>query len=228
MQDEGVIAPDEPFMYFSIFDTTPDGRLGPSFALDQEARLAMFEMTKRGEAPRHVPEQITVDAYRSDTRLELIESFALFELNQERFIAGRAGVRNFGHFGGVSASELAKDLALADAGERLLRYRQGRYQPFGLKDLKRLRDKTEGWGREGSPCSDLPFPAFSVGGAPETWLDYVELGFKAPAAAEAGKQVTLKVQVTSTGDTPISGPWPRPRAESRWSRRIAPVAAEPQ
>jgi hypothetical protein len=164
MQDEGLIAPDEPFIYFSIFDTTAEGRLGPSFALDQEARLAMFEVARLGEAPTHVPEQITMDAYRSDTRLELIESFAVFELNEERFIAGRAGVRNFGHFGGVSASELAKDLALADAGERLARYRQGRYQPFGLEDLKRLRDKTEGWGREGNPCSDLPFPAFSVGG----------------------------------------------------------------
>ena len=51
MQDEGVIAPDEPFMYFSIFDTTPDGRLGPSFALDQEARLAMFEMIHRKDIP---------------------------------------------------------------------------------------------------------------------------------------------------------------------------------
>jgi uncharacterized protein DUF2726 len=163
MQDEGVIAPDEPFMYFSIFDTTPDGHLGPSFALDQEARLAMFEMARLGEAPGHVPEQITMDAYRPDTRLELIESFALFELNQERFIAGRARVRNFGHFGGISASELAKDLALADAGERLARYRQGRYQPFGPGDLKRLRGKTKGWRREGSSCSDLPFPAFNIG-----------------------------------------------------------------
>jgi hypothetical protein len=68
-------------------------------------------------------------------------------LNQERFIAGRADVRNFGHFGGVSATELAKDPALADASERLARYREGRYQLFGLEDLKRLRGKAEGWGR---------------------------------------------------------------------------------
>lgn len=162
MQDEGVIAPDEPFMYFSVFDMTSDGHLGPSFALDQEARLTMLEIARGGEAPRHVPEQITTDAYRGK-RLELIESFGLFELNQERFIAGHASVRNFGHFGGISASELAKDLALADAGERLARYRQGRHQPFGLEDLERLRSKTEGWRREGSPCSDLPFPAVGVG-----------------------------------------------------------------
>lgn len=156
-QERGAIAPDEEFMYFSVFNLTPDGKLGGSFALDQEARLAMLDAARSGIAPRYVPEQITTDAYRPGTRPELIESFALFELSDERFIVGRTSVRNFRRFGGVTASELASDLALADVGERLALYRQGRYDPQGLDELTRIRERTQGWRRTGAPCSDLPF-----------------------------------------------------------------------
>lgn len=156
-QERGMIAPDEDFMYFSVFNLTSDGRLGRSFALDQEARLAMLGAARSGLAPKHVPEQVTTDAYRSDTPPESIESFALFELNDERFIVGQASVRNFRHFGSVTASELASDLALADAGEHLALYRRGRYKPLDPDGLKRIRERSKGWRRTGSPCSDLPF-----------------------------------------------------------------------
>lgn len=79
----------------------------------------MFEAHHDGLAPTHVPEEVTVDAYAPGARPELIESFALFELEAENFIIGHATLRNFGHFGGVTASELATDLAVADAGKHL-------------------------------------------------------------------------------------------------------------
>lgn len=156
LQARGAIAPDEPFMYFSIFDATPDGRLGPSMALDERARLRMFEAARDCLAPTHVPEEVTLDAYGPGERPELIESYALFELNEDRFIIGHASVRNFGHFGGVTASELASDLAVADAGKHLDLFRRGRYRPANRKTLAKIRTNTKGWLRNGSFCSDLP------------------------------------------------------------------------
>jgi hypothetical protein len=57
-----------------------------------------------------------------------------------------------------------------------------------------------------------------------------KLKLKAPAAAEAGKQVTLKVQVTNTGDTPISGLMlkvnvPKTLAEAPKAVKLASLAA---
>lgn len=156
-QARGVIPPDEDFMYFGVFDARPDGGLGQAFALDQEARLAMFKANALGLAPTHVPEQVTTDSFRRDPRPEIIESYALFELRDANFIVGSASIRNFEHFGGVEASELAGDLAVADAGKHLDLYRRGRYRPMNFDGLKRIREKTKGWQRTGSPCSDLPF-----------------------------------------------------------------------
>jgi hypothetical protein len=145
LQARGVIAPDEPFMYFSIFDATPDGRLGPSMALDEQARLLMFEAARDGLARTHVPEEVTLDAYAPGERPELIESYALFELDENRFVIGHASLRNFDHFGGVTASELASDLAGADAGKHLELFRRGRYRPANRSTLAKIRASTKGW-----------------------------------------------------------------------------------
>lgn len=144
-------------MYFSVFEPRPGGGLGQSIALDQEARLAMFEAHASGLAPTHVPEEVTTDIIRCESRPEVVESFALFEVKDAGFILGRSSIRNFGYFGGVAAPELASDLAVADAGRYLRLYRMGRYRPIDHDALRRIRAKTQGWQRCGAPCSDLPF-----------------------------------------------------------------------
>jgi len=156
-QERGAIPPDEPFMYFSVFEPQPGGGLGQSFALDQEARLAMVEAHAAGLAPTHVPEEVTTDTIRCESRPEVVESFALFEVRDSGFIIGRSSLRNFGYFPGVAAPELASDLAVADAGRYLRLYRMGRYRPTNLEGLARIRARTKGWQRSGSPCTDLPF-----------------------------------------------------------------------
>jgi len=158
LQEKGAIAPDEPFMYFSIFDVTDDGHLGPSIALDHEARLEMFKAWRDGLARGHVPEEVTVDAWRAKEKPELIESFAIFELDADNVIIGHATIRNFGHFGSVTASELATDLAVADAGRHLELFRRGRYRPMSRSVLAGVRARTEGWRRSGCFCSDVSPP----------------------------------------------------------------------
>jgi hypothetical protein len=152
LQAEGVIAPDEPFTYFLIFDVTPGGHLGPSKAFDQKARLDMQAAHREGLAPGHVPEEVTIDIWDPDVRIERVESYAIFELDTDNFIIGHAAMRNFQRFGGISASQLATDLAVADAGDRLALYRRGRFRPMSAKGLAGIRARTAGWRRDGVPC----------------------------------------------------------------------------
>jgi FG-GAP-like repeat/NPCBM-associated, NEW3 domain of alpha-galactosidase len=70
----------------------------------------------------------------------------------------------------------------------------------------------------------------SGGGAGPAVPPTAKLKLKAPAVAEAGKQVKLKVQVTNTGDTPISGltlkvSVPKKLAEAPKAVKLASLAA---
>jgi hypothetical protein len=153
LQAEGIIAPDDSFTYFLIFDPAPGGHLGPSKAFDQKARLDMQAAHREGLSTGRVPEEVTVDIWDPAVRIERVESYAIFELDADAFIIGHAAIRNFQHFGGISASELATDLAVADAGNRLALYRRGRFRPMNAKGLAGIRARTAGWRREGVPCA---------------------------------------------------------------------------
>jgi hypothetical protein len=117
----------------------------------------MWQTTADGLAANHVPEEVTTQGHGVEPRPELIESYCIFELLDKRYVVGYAKVRNFGHFGSVSASELASDLAVADAGHKLALYRRRRFVPMSPEQLTAIRRKTKGWSRQGSPCSDFPF-----------------------------------------------------------------------
>jgi hypothetical protein len=104
-----------------------------------------------------VPEEVTTDIIRCESRPEVVESFALFEVQDGGFIIGRSSIRNFGYFGGVSAPELVSDLAVADAGKYLRLYRMGRYRPTDSDGLARIRAQTKGWQQSGAQCSDHSF-----------------------------------------------------------------------
>lgn len=154
LQAEGVIAPDDSFTYFLIFDLAPGGHLGPSKAFDQKARLDMQAAHREGLSTGRVPEEVTVDIWDPEVRRERVESYAIFELDADNFIIGHAAMRNFQRFGGISASELATDLAVSDAGNRLALYRRGRFRPMNAKGLAGIRARTAGWRREGVPCAN--------------------------------------------------------------------------
>jgi hypothetical protein len=150
-QAAGYIPADEPFLHFTVFDLSPDGGFGQSVALDHEARIQMHAAYDDGVCARDVPDELTVDIWDPDTRPELVESFALLEVDADNFIVGHSTVRNFQRFGGISASQLATDLAVAIAGRRLALYRKGRFQPMSREGVARIRSKTESWCLNGFP-----------------------------------------------------------------------------
>jgi hypothetical protein len=154
-QERGEVPFDEPFLYFAIFDPADGGGLGTPYALDSAARNAMFKASVDGLATHHVPEEITSSV--DEEEKGYVEGYCVFELKNRQYIIGYARLRNFGVFGGVGAWELAGDLAVADAGERLRTYRQGTYTPATPEDLQKLRNVTKGWMRQGYPASDLAF-----------------------------------------------------------------------
>jgi len=152
-QEGGEIPPDEPFLYFSFFEPQTDGS-NLFISLDSVARSRMLSAAKAGLAKDISPETVS-----SGPRGEkgFTQSYCIFELLGDQFIIGYAGLRDFGRFGGVGAWELATDLAVADAGERLLAFRNGQYTPADSGELKELRSRTEGWIRQGMMCSDMPY-----------------------------------------------------------------------
>jgi hypothetical protein len=151
-QAEGHIPADEPFLYFSVFDLAPGGGFGVSVALDNEARIQMHAAHDEGVCARGVPDELTVDIWDPDTHHELVKSYALLEVNGDNFIVGYAAVRNFERFGGISASQLATDLAVANAGHRLALYRKGRFKPMSASGVAGIRSKTEHWCLNGFPA----------------------------------------------------------------------------
>lgn len=157
-QERGEIPPDEPFTYFSFFEPQPDGS-HLALSLDSPARSRMLKAAKDGLARDFSPETVSAPWPKGKEHRGFTESYCLFELIENQFIIGYARLRDFGRFGGVGAWELACDLAVADAGERLLAFRKGQYTPATSSDLKELRSKTKGWIRQGMMCSDMPYAA---------------------------------------------------------------------
>lgn len=150
VQDEGQIPEDEPFMYFSVLEPAADGRWR-SLALDAEARLELARAHAEGLLRSHVPEEIKTPFYERTQA----ECYAVAQLDNERYLIGYAKVRGFDRFG-VSASELASDLAVADLGVRLRRHREGKLEPAGSVQIAGLRKRTAGWNSMGAPVSPPP------------------------------------------------------------------------
>jgi hypothetical protein len=144
MQDRGEIPYDEPFMYFSVFEPTPDGRLGPSYGLSDHARYLIWQAWVQGICTQHVPEQLSPwddeDGYSV--------AYALLPLTSGGTLVGTARCRSF-RFPPVGPQELAGELAMVDLKDKLRRYRQGTCRPMGESELAKLRERTAGWIREG-------------------------------------------------------------------------------
>jgi uncharacterized protein DUF2726 len=148
MQDRGEIPYDEPFMYFSIFEPAPDGRLGRSYGLSDPARYLLWQAWVQGMCTQHAPEQLSTwddqDGYSA--------AYALLPLTSGGTLVGSARCRSF-RFPPVGPQELAGELAVVDLKDKLRRYRQGALRPTGATALAELRGRTEGWLREGMPIS---------------------------------------------------------------------------
>ncbi len=153
-QVRGEISSDEPYCYFSFIDElTADGRTSKRwFSLDSEARSRMVGAVRAGLADSHVPETITTPFSSSD---EVVESYCIFEMRDQRYIIGYAQLNNFQQFAGVPAYQLVTDLAVADCGEKLLSFRQGERAPAAAEQLAALRRTTQGWLRQGSSLPNL-------------------------------------------------------------------------
>jgi very-short-patch-repair endonuclease len=155
-QRAGGVPHDEPFCYFSVLDPRPDGSSG-WLSLDGEGREQMALAFREGLAPDWVPEERTSRHPFDDGEPEQIEAFAIFRLHRDRYIIGYARLRNFALFGGVHATQLAADLAVADAGVLLKRYMDGEIPATTREELAALDERTQDWWRQGAVIGPWSF-----------------------------------------------------------------------
>jgi Protein of unknown function (DUF2726) len=144
MQDRGDIPHDEPFMYFSLFESMPNGRFRSSYGLSDDARAFVWHVWGQGTCTQPVPEELSTwddeDGYSV--------AHAILPLTAGGTLVGSARCRSF-RFPPVSPQELAGELAMVDLGDKLRRYRKGAFRPIGESELVKLREQTAGWIREG-------------------------------------------------------------------------------
>jgi Protein of unknown function (DUF2726) len=143
MQERGEIPYFEPFMYFSLFEPTPDGRRS-SYGLSDDARTAIWLAWVQGICPQLGPEEVST---RNDEESYSV-AHAILPLTGSGTLVGSARCRSF-HFPPVSPRELAGELAMVDLGDKLRRYQQDAFRPTGEPELAKLREETAGWIREG-------------------------------------------------------------------------------
>lgn len=152
-QSEGTVAADEPFTYWSAFDVDASGRWRPAFALDSEARIAMKREFDAGRAPRPAPEEATTP-YAADPGF--VEAWCVFAAAEDAFVAGHARIRSFRPFAGVGPRDVALDLAVMQAGFRLVEFREGRTPPLPRSWVRDYRRRTSGWERQGLALPAVP------------------------------------------------------------------------
>jgi hypothetical protein len=97
-----------------------------------------------GICTQYVPEQLST---RNDVNGYSV-AYALLPLTFGGTLVGSARCRSF-RFPPVSPQELAGELAMVDLKDKLRRYRQGVLRPTGEAELAKLRERTQGWVREG-------------------------------------------------------------------------------
>jgi Protein of unknown function (DUF2726) len=144
MQERGDIPYDEPFMYFSLFESTPGGRFRSSYGLSDDARVSMWYAWSQGTCTQPGPEELSTwddgDGYSM--------AHAILPLTAGGTLVGSARCRSF-CFPPVGPGELAGELAMVDLGDKLRRHGQGGYRPTSELELSKLRQRTAGWIREG-------------------------------------------------------------------------------
>ena len=149
MQDRGDIPYDEPFMYFSLFESTPDGRFRSSYGLSDDARAFVWQACSQGTCTQPGPEEVST----WDDEDSYSVAHAILPLTAGGTLVGSARCRGF-RFPPVGPRELAGELAMVDLGGKLRRYLQGAHRPIGELELSKLRQRTTGWTREGMLIPD--------------------------------------------------------------------------
>lgn len=147
-QNRGDIPHDEPFCYFSVLEPGPGAGSRWAFSIDSPARDLMADVHRRGLAQTWVPEE----RYNgwSYEGISTVAAYATLQLRDETFVIGRASLKNFGRFGGITATELVRDLAVADLGDQLAKVIGGERAAQTDADFANLNARTDGWHRSGS------------------------------------------------------------------------------
>lgn len=147
-QERGEVPHDEPFCYFSVMSTGSRGEWNWVFSIDATARALMVDAFRRGLADTWVPEE----RYNgwSYEGMPTVEAYATLPLKDGRFVIGNASLKNFGRFGGITATELVCDLAVADLGDRLRQVLKGQSAAQTGVDFAALNARTGNWHRQGS------------------------------------------------------------------------------
>lgn len=116
-QEEGQIPYDEPFCYFSVMSVGSEGKWTWAYSIDSSARALMADAAREELADTWVPEE-RHNGWSHDG-MPMVEAYATFPLKNGRYVFGHAKPKNFGYFGGITATELVSDLAVADLGDQL-------------------------------------------------------------------------------------------------------------
>jgi very-short-patch-repair endonuclease len=156
-QERGQVPHDEPYCYFSVLEPAPGGGWRWAFSVDASARALFARAASEGVLANYVPEVRDNSSAFQPSDEDEIEAYAAVALAGGNFILGYARLKNFGGFGGISARELASDVAVADAGDLLRRYLDGEIPPTTREEFEQLNARTKQWRREGAPLSDYSF-----------------------------------------------------------------------
>ena len=128
-QDSGDIPLDEPFVVTSVVVRAEDGSLAFN-ALDHEARLSLLRSSKAGRLPHFAPDEY----HTVDKDAGAVQSHALMAVAPNRYLVARSRVRDF-RFQGISPSELAGQISVAQLGDMANRWLAG--EPMAC-DARRL------------------------------------------------------------------------------------------
>lgn len=156
-QETGQIPYDEPFCYFSVLETSRGSGYTWAYSLDEPARTLMVKAHADGLALDWVPEERTSRHPFAETAPDEIECYTVLPLHRERYIIGHARLRNFKNFGGLPASQLVSDLAVADAGVLLERYIDGEHPPTTADEFAHFNECTKDWWRQGAMIGPYSF-----------------------------------------------------------------------
>ena len=142
---------DEPFIYFNVYERGEDGRLRQAYALDADAVALLGRAAAHGHVGQTYPETITSPFGHG----EFTEAYALVTLRHGGHVIGHARLRDFRPFG-IGPWELVGDLAVADLGRKLKQVLGRERPPDDDAKLRRLREQTAGWTRQGQFAPDRP------------------------------------------------------------------------
>jgi hypothetical protein len=154
-KEQGEFGPDEPWGHQWIAQRDSEGRI-----VDMPLDLSGPARSQLIRAPEGTG--CYAELHKMDPQYERIHAvaFVVVELRDGSYIIseGRCRLIDFPPFEFRGCSDLARDLALIDAADKLALLRRGEYRPATKAELDKLRADTSDWFVSGIPFDELRRP----------------------------------------------------------------------